>query len=206
MADLTAAEIAITFEIVPLEVVDVNPSVAVGVACQFEYLALDARLVHVIPRACGLEEGGLVVLVLLALYGIARRDEPAQTEPLEVLREKSRKIAPLGVVAGQQHRLVAKRVRVVLQISVHLLLNVGILRIELIVLCRFRSAEVRVIGHTLCTLRECLSSEAGYLRHKKSMDDHHPHSEVVGITVNPDKSRPCKRTDVCDLFFGLNNF
>ena len=26
---------------------------------------------------------------------------------------------------------------------------------------------------------------------KKSMDVHHPHSEVVGITVNPDKSRPC---------------
>jgi len=32
---------------------------------------------------------------------------------------------------------------------------------------------------------------SGYLRHKKSMDVHHPHSEVVGITVNPDKSRPC---------------
>lgn len=32
----------------------------------------------------------------------------------------------------------------------------------------------------------------GYLRYKKSMDASHPHSEVVGITVNPDKSRPCK--------------
>ena len=35
-----------------------------------------------------------------------------------------------------------------------------------------------------------------YLRRRlsttqKSMDVHHPHSEVVGITVNPDKSRPC---------------
>jgi len=29
------------------------------------------------------------------------------------------------------------------------------------------------------------------LRHTKSMDVHHPYSEVVGITVNPDKSRPC---------------
>jgi len=38
------------------------------------------------------------------------------------------------------------------------------------------------------------------------MDVHHPHSEVVGITVNPDKSRPCIRMSVCDIFFGLNNY
>ena len=44
-----------------------------------------------------------------------------------------RKIAPFGVVAGQEHRLAAESVGVVFQIGIYFLLDVGILGEELVV-------------------------------------------------------------------------
>ena len=89
LAYLFTAEVTIALKIVPLQVVNVYAPVAVGVASQLENLALDARLVYIEQRILRLKERGLVVLVLLALYGIARRDKPLQSEPFEVLCERT---------------------------------------------------------------------------------------------------------------------
>ena len=149
LANLFAAEVTISFKIVPLQVVNVYAPVAVGVASQLENLALDACLVYIEQRILRLKERRLVVLVLLALYGITRRDKPLESKPLKVLRKEPGEVAPLWVVARQQHRLVAERIGIVLQIGVHLLLDVGILRVELIVFGSLCCTKVTIIGHIL---------------------------------------------------------
>ena len=136
LADLFASEVAITFKVMPFKIVDVDAAVLVGVAGQFENLAFDAGLVGIKPRRFRLKERGLVILVFLALHGIGGADESFQPKPLKILRKETGEVAPFGIVARQQHRLVAKGIRVVLQIGIHLLLDVGILRVELIVLRR----------------------------------------------------------------------
>ena len=128
----------------PFKVVNIDAAVVVRVACQLKYLALDARLVNIKYRALRFKERGLVVLLFLALHGIAGADEALQSQPLNVLRKKAGEVAPFGVVARQKNHLVAKRVGIVLQIGVYLLLNVGILRVELIVLRRLCICKIRI--------------------------------------------------------------
>ena len=77
-------------------------------------------------------------LILLAFDGIRRRDELLQTEERKVLCKELGKIAPLGIIAGQQNGLAPKDIGVIFDIGVYSLLNIRILRVELIVLRRLR--------------------------------------------------------------------
>ena len=63
--------------------------------------------------------------------------KPFESDPdaaLKVLREKPRKITPLGIITREQYRLIPKSIEIIVEIRVYLGLNIGILRIELIVL------------------------------------------------------------------------
>ena len=59
----------------------------------------------------------LVVLVLLALDGVVRADEAFQPQTFEILGEETGKVGPLRGVARQENGLVAKGVRVILQVG-----------------------------------------------------------------------------------------
>ena len=84
------------------------------------------------------------MLVVLRLRGIRCRYKLLKTEPLEVLGEESREVAPLRVVARKEHRLISKDVGVIVDVGVHLRLNVVELRIELVVLGVLRSRKIFV--------------------------------------------------------------
>jgi len=76
-------------------------------------------------------------------------DESFQPELVKVRGEAAGKIAPKGVVAAAVNDLAAKRVGVKLQISLHLFLDVHILRVEFILLRRLRSAETAIHRHAV---------------------------------------------------------
>ena len=81
------------------------------------------------------------------------RDQFLQSKALEVLGEEAGELAPLGVVAGQKHRLAAKRVGIEVEIGVDLLLDVIILRIELTVLRILRLGQQPVLTLQLLSVR-----------------------------------------------------
>ena len=68
---------------------------------------------------------------------ITRTNELLQTKPCEVLREIKSEIAPFRIIARKKNCLPPKNIRVIVQICLHLLLDVGILGVELIVFGRF---------------------------------------------------------------------
>ena len=76
------------------------------------------------------------VLRRLGVRRVARGDEFSDAEELEVKGKVSCKVAPFRVVARHEYRLVAEHVGVVVHIRLHLVLNVGQLRVELVVLRR----------------------------------------------------------------------
>ena len=84
------------------------------------------------------------VPVPLAPRRVARADEPLEPEVPEPRREVAREAAPRRVVARQQHRFPAEGTRVVVEVGVHLRLDVVVLRVELIVLGRPRRRQVGV--------------------------------------------------------------
>ena len=57
-----------------------------------------------------------------------------QPKPFKVLGEEARELAPFWIVARQENGLAPERVGIVVEVGVHLFLDVGILRIELVVL------------------------------------------------------------------------
>ena len=146
-ADFGAAEVAVAIEVLPFQVVDVYLAVLVGVVGEGEDFAPYLALIDVVVGVFGLEKGWLPVgFDFLALYGVAGADELAEAEVLEVLGEELGEVAPLGVVAGQEDGLAAEHVGVVFEVGVHLLLNVGVLGVELVVLGRFCGLQV-LVGH-----------------------------------------------------------
>ncbi len=68
----------------------------------------------------------------LAVGGIAGTDELLQPEVFKILGEKMGEIAPLRVIAGKEHRLIPKYIRVKFQIGIDFPLNILILGIKLI--------------------------------------------------------------------------
>ena len=121
-----------------------------------EYLSLYRRLLLVILRALLLKQCRLIPLRarrrhapttsahsaplrlcvrnLLRRGSIACRDKLLQTEAFESLREEAREVAPLGIVTRKKDRLAAKDVGIVVDIGVHLSLNVVQLGVEFVVL------------------------------------------------------------------------
>ena len=87
----------------------------------------------------------------LAVGREARADELLQAQALEVLGEVLCEIAPLGIVAGQEDGLVPEDIFVVVEIGVHLLLDVGVLGVELVELCLSGCAKI-FIGHRDTTI------------------------------------------------------
>ena len=150
LAALLAAEVAVTFKIPPFKIVEVDAPVGVRVVVEDEYLAAHFSFRLVELRRFGLEEGGLVEgLDLLARRRVAGRDELLQAEAFEVLGEEARELAPLGIVARKQHRLPPKRVGVEVEVGVDLLLDVVVLRVELVVLRALRLCQLSVFAHRL---------------------------------------------------------
>ena len=78
------------------------------------------------------------VMQNLACGGVAGGNEFLQSYPLEVLGEEASELAPFRVVARQENGLAPERIGVVVEISVYLLLDVGVLRVELVVLRALR--------------------------------------------------------------------
>ena len=75
---------------------------------------------------------------------VAGRDELLQSKLVEVEHKISEKIALIRIVAVAIHHLAAKDVRVEFQIRFDLLLNVGVLRVKLVVLCPLGTCEICV--------------------------------------------------------------
>ena len=75
--------------------------------------------------------------------------EALQSQAFEVLGEETGEVGPFGIVTRQENCLVTEGVRVVLQISVDLLLNVRILGVELVILGSLSGAKIRIVGHKL---------------------------------------------------------
>ena len=89
----------------------------------------------------------LCVKNLLACGGVAGRDEFLQAQPLEVLGEETRELAPFGIVARQENRLATERIGIEVEVGVDLLLDVGVLRVGLVVLRTLRLCQLSVFAH-----------------------------------------------------------
>ena len=132
-----------------------------------EYLATHRRLVWIKLRALLLEQRRLIPLRravgtrhlttsaplrlyvknLLARGGVACGYEFLQSEPLEVLGEEARELAPFWIVARKQHRLASERIGIEVEVGVDLLLDVGVLCVELVVLCTLGLRQLSVFTH-----------------------------------------------------------
>ena len=151
---LARAEVAVALEVVPAQVVDVYAVVAVHVAVEHEDPAVGLPPGGVelgVSLSVAVEERGLyAVLRQLGVGGVAGGYEAAYAEELEVQCEVPREVAPFGVVAGHEYGLVAEGVGVVAEVCLHLVLNVGQLRVELVVFRRLCRAEAVVACHGVC--------------------------------------------------------
>ena len=72
LAHLRTPEIPVTLQVMPLQIINVDAAVLVGIPRELEDLALNPGLVHVKQRTLRLKERRLIVLILLALDGIRR--------------------------------------------------------------------------------------------------------------------------------------
>ena len=139
LCNLMRTEVTVAVKVLPAEVVDVDAIVAVGVSVENEDAPVGLPLISVELRVLLVlrEEWGLhPVLRRLGVRRVARGDEFSDAEELEVKGKVSCKVAPFRVVARHEYRLVAEHVGVVVHIRLHLVLNVGQLRVELVVLRR----------------------------------------------------------------------
>ena len=119
----------------PFQVVDVDAVIAGDVTLQDKDFTVCLGLVGAVIGLNGLKERGLLRnLISLALGGITGGNQFFQSEQFKVLRKELGEVAPLRVVARQKHRLATKHMGVVVEIGVDFLLDVGILRIEFVVL------------------------------------------------------------------------
>ena len=144
---LVATEVAVTFQIIPLQVVNVYLAISGNVLVQDEYLSVGVRLALVELRRFGFEKRELhSLLIQLALRCIAGGDELLQAQRLEVLCKIFGKVAPLGVIARQQDRLVSKYIGIVVEISLHFRLYIVEHGIEFVL---FRSLCIikRIVCH-----------------------------------------------------------
>lgn len=110
--------------------------VAVGIAVENEDLAAGLPFLGVKLGVAFLfrKKGGLnTVFGLLGIGRIACTDELLDAEEREVEGEIARKVTPLGIVTGKEDGFSAEYVGVVVYVSLHLLIYVGQLGIELVV-------------------------------------------------------------------------
>ena len=127
-------EVAVTFEVTPLQVVNVNSTAVVGIVCKCKYFALDTAFLYVVQRIFCFKECRLPIgLVLFAFYGVWSRNEFLQTEELKVLCKELGKVAPFRIIARQQDCLAPKDIGVVFNVCVYFFLYVRILGVKLIV-------------------------------------------------------------------------
>ena len=164
----------------PLQVVDVNAAAAVCIPVQLENLPVDTGFFGIEDGTVHFEQGRFIVLVLLAFNGIGCADEAFKPQALEVLDKEAGKITPLRVIARKKHRLVSESVRIVLQIGIDLLLDVGILSIKLIILGSLRGTKITVISHKLRSYGICRLIRTGWPGHKKGRRLNHLRPEALG--------------------------
>lgn len=142
---LLTAEVPIALHIAPLQVGEVDLAVARDVLREGEDLPPHTRLAGVVLRGILLEKRRLIWRTeTLALRGVAGADELAESQLAEALRKVAGKLAPLRVIARQEHRLVAEEVGVVIDVRLQLTLYVRVLSVKLIVLGPLRTGEVFV--------------------------------------------------------------
>ena len=128
-------EVAVTFEVTPLQIVNVNSTAVVGIVRKREDFALDTAFLYVVQRILCFKERWLPIgLVLFAFDSIRGGNEFLQTEELKVLCKELGKIAPFRIVARQQDGLAPKDIGVIFNICVYFFLYVRILGVELIIL------------------------------------------------------------------------
>ena len=83
---------------------------------------------------------------MFTLLRKASADEFLESQFYKLRREIACEIARLGIVAGHQHRLAAEYIGAVFEVSTHFCLNIMILRVKFVVLCRLGVREV-LVGH-----------------------------------------------------------
>lgn len=83
---------------------------------------------------------------MFALLRKAGADEFLQSQLCELRCEIACEIARLGIVAGHQNRLAAEYIGIVFEVSTHFSLNIMILSVKFVVLCRLGIREV-LIAH-----------------------------------------------------------
>ena len=142
-----------------------TPSPLMSFASRVNFLPLAWVLVSSNFGSSDLEQGRLVVTRRRVAVGrVRRRDQLLEPEVDEVQREELREVAPLRVVAREQDHLVAEDVWVVLQVGVHLALDVGPLGVELVVPRSARGSQMVVIEGSRCLRRHRCSSALSAVR------------------------------------------
>lgn len=117
----------------------INDAVLIRVVIEYKDLAAHFRFLLVELRALRFEERRLIqCLHVLRLRGKARRDEFLKSEALKVLCEEFGEVRPLRIIAREQHRFAAEHIRIIIEVRIDFLLDVRILRVELIVLRALR--------------------------------------------------------------------
>ena len=145
--------------------------------------------VAVVDQINGLLAGVLAEEVHVLIL-VARGDEAAKAQKLEVVGKIGEEVGDARVVAVAEHGLAAEMLAIVAQLVVYVLQ----LRVELVLLSLLRSVEIAV-WHVV------FSFGAAYLRRgrawqskQRSMDDSHPYFKALALPAIPDKSRPCQKT------------
>ena len=83
------------------------------------------------------------MLILLITGG----NELPQTKPVKIVYEIFSEIRPVTVVTRAENRFVFEHVRIVLQVTTYLFLNILVSCVKLIVFSVFRGLKILVMGH-----------------------------------------------------------
>ena len=124
-------EIAIAFKIAgKLNIIRIHTPGTILIMSQREQLSVRIMLIHIKQRRFLLKQRKLPTP---CTFRIRCTNQLFQAKTRKIRREILREVRPLGVIARQQNRLISEHIGIELHISVHLSLNVRILRIELII-------------------------------------------------------------------------
>ena len=111
---------------------------------QRKELAMRFVFLFVIERGIGLKKRKLLIARALCIGGGYKLFQP---EAFKVGSKVFREIRPLRIVAGKQNGFSSKNVGIVLNLGVHFGLNIGVLRIKLVVFGVFCRSETCVSAH-----------------------------------------------------------
>lgn len=150
------AEVTVTFEVIPFEVVNVDDTVGIDARTfKHEDSSVLVRLGLVVVRGVQLEKSRAVERsARVGVGGVARGDEFLDPVLLEVERKELGEVAPLGVITRHKDGFISKDVGDLLEVGAHLPLDVRPLGIELVLFGSSSCGKIGVfVGRAGCSLK-----------------------------------------------------